>query len=266
MTRQASFQAGAGLPTLPPRPGTNTPAHAPEQLKMFMSAGEIKQQYQPLDADRSDFYDEREGETTSRTQTTWGKPNAKLTTYDKNEGFAKYRENTSDTHYRQYGHSETDEQMWGRKLNESQMSYSDYADVHSGGLGEQATPGYDTLAGRETAPRLGTKESHAGTATWDEHQYHQARYVERKQDEHREKKDWGSLHTTLVDAMAPGGEGFTGFVHLGSQFGESGKPQVVGAHHRIAAMDDIDSNRLLPVLHHKNIFQAKQGFAGIPYT
>lgn len=239
--------------------------HQAEQLPMFMSAREVMHQYQPLDADRQDFYDPREGEPTARSETTGGKPNARLSTYDKKEGFAKHAAQTGDTHYRQYGHSETDEQLWSRKLNESQMPYSEYAEHHGGGMAEERTPGWNSLVNRSSAPKMPDWDK-AGTGTWEEAEQNQASYVQRKQEEHHEGREFGSLHETLSEAMQPGGVGFTGHVHLGSQFGESGKRQIVGAHHRIAAMEDIDPERMLPVVHHKSIYEARGGFAGLPYT
>lgn len=44
-------------------------------------------------------------------------------------------------------------------------------------------------------------------------------------------------------------EGVRKPVTLGTQFGDSGKPQVVGGHHRIATMADIAPDELMPVLH-----------------
>ena len=60
-------------------------------------------------------------------------------------------------------------------------------------------------------------------------------------------------------------------VHLGTQMGKSGKPQVVGGHHRIAVMKEVAPDELMPVLHHEN-FQQAWGQArfnrgkGFPYT
>ena len=42
-------------------------------------------------------------------------------------------------------------------------------------------------------------------------------------------------------------------VHLGTQFGSQGKPQIVGGHHRIAAALETRPDDLIPVVHHEDI-------------
>jgi hypothetical protein len=62
-------------------------------------------------------------------------------------------------------------------------------------------------------------------------------------------------------------------VSLGQQFGNSGKPQVVGGHHRIAVMGEESPDELMPVLHFKSFGQARmqganaeKGRGGWKYT
>lgn len=236
---------------------------------MFMSAGDIKRQYQPLEGDRRDAYDPREGEGTSRPETTAGQPNQRLTPNDR-QTWAMHMQ-SGDTHYRQADQEETDEQFWDRKLDESKMDPDEYVEAHPGGGidNENRTPGYNTFAARASAPQPPGAAGYRSngmqnTSAWDQFDYNQASYVQRKLSEHYESKSWGSLHESLQDAMRPGGEGFTSHVHLGSQFGPSGKRMVAGAHHRIASMDEIDENRLLPVLHHTDTKSARRGFSGYP--
>lgn len=47
--------------------------------------------------------------------------------------------------------------------------------------------------------------------------------------------------------------------------GALGRPEVLGGHHRIAAMSEIDPDALMPVLFHSGPREAKRG-GGYPYT
>ena len=76
------------------------PMSKPEQLPMFMSAGEIMQKYQPLEGDRQSAYDVREGELTNRSRMTGtegqpGQPNPRIRTQDR-EGWIRDRYDSSD--------------------------------------------------------------------------------------------------------------------------------------------------------------------------
>lgn len=263
---------GPSGPYLPPATGnggfaSRTPSTPPQQLPMFMSARDIKSQYQPNDPDRQDSYDWREGEMTNRsrmTATSTGKPgypNQPIKTNDQEWlGRQWGRSSVAEhTHYRDYGPPETDSQVWSRKLEESQLPIHEYNQTHGGALQEERTPGWETLMGRSSAP---TPPSGYEQSAWDAHDAHEAMYVQRKQEEHRAVHGDSyedSLYGRIDDAMKPGGEGFTSLVHLGTQFGMSGKPQIAGGHHRIAAMNEIAPDRLLPVLHQESVLHAKKG-------
>lgn len=248
------------------------PSVQPQQMKMLMSASEIMRDYQPLEGDRQGAYDDREGELTNRSRMTPDSDGRVLTNPripSNDQTWLKNRwgsTNVSEaTHYRGYSPMESDKQLWARKLDESQMPADEYAEVHMGGMmHDNRTPGWETLMGRSSAPQA---SYHTGrTESYDQAQYDQADYVQRKQDEHHWNSN-DSLYDRLSHAMRPGGEGFTGHINLGTQFGDSGKPQVLGAHHRIAAMNDIDSERLLPVIHSQTIMDARNmGSVGWKYT
>ena len=60
-------------------------------------------------------------------------------------------------------------------------------------------------------------------------------------------KDWDNLYGRIAD------EGVTHPVHLSHQFGSQGKKQIGEGHHRIAASEHIDPDRLMPVLHHEDV-------------
>lgn len=71
--------------------------------------------------------------------------------------------------------------------------------------------------------------------------------------------------SSLYDSVAV--EGVKSPVHLGEEQGLLGKPQVVGGHHRIAAQAEIDEDKLMPVLHHRDVSAAKSiGGRGYWYT
>ncbi len=53
-------------------------------------------------------------------------------------------------------------------------------------------------------------------------------------------------------------EGVIHPVRLGRSIGESGKPMVVGGHHRIAAQNELDPDKLMPVMHDINFWSARQ--------
>jgi hypothetical protein len=235
------------------------------QLPMFMSQREIMRDYQPLDGDRQETYQEREGEATNRKFTTDGYPNRPIRANDRNAPWLQ-RQGTAGrtaTHYRDFSRPESDDEMMSRKLDESQMSYEEYADVHSGGPMRNATPSWGTIMAGDSAPQY--QSGHTETFDNDAQEYGQ-----RKVDEHyRNSPGHGSLFDDLAHDMRPGGEGFRGVIHLATgQFGQSGKPSIAGAHHRIAAMGEIDPDRLLPVIHHNRMADARHGRSdeNWPYT
>lgn len=246
---------GSSSPQLWKRPQTE--AH---QLPMFMSAREIQTQYQPLEGDRQSAYDWREGEPTGRAFTTEGQANAPIKSADR-RWLERRGLESGHTHYRTE-HDETDAQVWDRKLNEAMLPHYEYREVHEGfgATGSAKTPGYETLMEHSSAP-WGPRSS-AGTGTWESHQQKVDEWVGQRQDEarmQRHEADQWSLHERLHAAMQPGGEGYTSVVHLGTggPHGQSDKPMVFGAHHRIASMADIDPDRLLPVLHHRQFSEAR---------
>lgn len=131
----------------------------PDQLKMFMSANEIKGQYQPLDGDR--------------------------------EGY------------------EDDNEVWDRKLSEASAP----------------KPYYD-MAHEKVVLNSGSHLDHLKT------------------------------------------HGVTQPVHLGNEYGSSGRREVVGGHHRVAVMSHLSPDQLMPVLHHEDIWEAQSPVMhkAYPYT
>jgi hypothetical protein len=71
--------------------------------------------------------------------------------------------------------------------------------------------------------------------------------------------------TTLPESIAR--EGVKNPVHLSSdQFGAMGKRVVAGGHHRIAAAHEVAPDKLIPVLHHRDVNQAFNAKHGYRYT
>jgi hypothetical protein len=205
----------------------------PDQLKMFMTPKEIHQHYQLWEGDREDA--PRAGELTHSTRTTGGRPTKAMGT--------QTRENwqvSTGTRMRAYN-EESDEQFWLRKTMDSQMDPEEYFEHRHG---TRAPDPYlhavqHGLLARSTAPQSpGTDR----TTRWESYDERARSYMERKHEEQFGGQSlWGSVRQ----------EGVKSPVHLGTQFGERGKPQIVGGHHRIAAAMDTRPNQLIPVLHHE---------------
>lgn len=251
---------GLSQPKRAPTSDSATRTEGPQQLPMFMSQREIMGKFQPLDADRQEAWDPREGEVTGRQFTTIGNENPKIRTSDRAAPFLQRQGSAvaGATHYRDFGQTESLGMMMDRKLEESQMSYGEYAEAHGGGMGTAKTPGYETAMDMTGAPQYqGT--GHTGT-----HEYEMDQFHSQKVDEHYEKMNYGSLYEDLKHDMTPkeqggSGAGFTGLVHLSHQFGSAGKPQIAGAHHRLAALGEIAPDRLLPVVHHETMTESRWG-------
>lgn len=205
------------------------------QLQMFMTPKEIQAHYQPLDGDRGGeglLEPEHSDWLTNRSVNSDGDPNVALTTQQKAGGRGKAYERTESM--------ESDSELWDRKLAESQMDPIDYAEARGDSAAARG-PGMSVLD-RASAPQYSSSGSSGS------HWARAESYIMRKQDEHFNK-------SSLYDSVREGG--VQAPVHLGSQFGVMGKPQVVGGHHRIAAAADIDPNQPIPVLHHADINDAR---------
>jgi hypothetical protein len=213
-----------------------------EQLKMFMTPSEIHAGYQPLDADRemSGDYDRAsysgskpwtkgEGFHEINRATHPGGPQRR-NWVERTEGGGKLTEAT-----------ETDEELWGRKLEEAQ-SYGTRTPGGSGvrNIGQQSShwsggsyePGHETTGGGWASSRESTERYHPGT-------------------------EGMTLHESI------GQTGVQSPVRLGSEVGSMGKPQVVGGHHRLASATEHEAwggmkgEQFIPVLHHESIQEAR---------
>lgn len=253
--RQRQVHATSGPGVVPQRPPGAPETSKPQQLAAFMSQRQIMKQYQPLDADRQEAWDPREGEVTGRQFTTIGNENPKIRTSDRQAPWLQRQGSAAvgATRYRDFGQTESLGMMMDRKLEEAHLPYHEYREVHGGGGDTGATPDIEELWGRSSAPQ------HQGTGHTDTHDWEMHGYLENKLSEHHEAMQ-SSLYENVSEAMKPGGEGFTGLVHLATgQFGSAGKPQIAGAHHRLAILGEVAPDRLLPVVHHEKMGEARHG-------
>lgn len=207
------------------------------QRAMFMTPREIHKRWEPLYGDRHDAY----GMTDAGTETRALQPHVTHQT----AGGSRY----------QSDYVETDEELWGRKLDESMMPKRDYGmDVH--GMGSANTD--DFINQLDLTTNYPAYES-GHTATFDERA---ESWAERKAEQWRAEQD-----DSLYDSIAR--EGVRSPVRLGESHkhwgGQTPKPQIVGGHHRLAAATDIDEDALIPVLHHEDIAEARSGRTQMGY-
>lgn len=222
------------------------PAGTSQQLQMFMTPREITSQYQPLDGDRQEAWPERMpstdnkyGEYTARSRNTQGDSNGRRRT-DEHKG---------KPYYYNPG-METDQQVWDRKLDESQAYPEDYADMRGEGMSYSKDYFNDTGSLRNNASYPKTSDF-TGTGKTDDLYEERHEYKGLKQMDYEYDKNNDSLYDSIRES------GVQYPVHLGTQFGSSNKPEVVGGHHRIAAALDAAPDSPIPVLHHTNINDAR---------
>jgi len=263
----------------PQSPGIAPKVH-PGQFAMFMTPREIRGKYQALDADREDIEDYRAGEPTGRAETTAGKPNHPIFTGLREElGNRRLYNSPESTHARAWQeqvagathvrrddvHTEDDDELFSRKLNESQMPPTEYRELHSGASAGDP-PGWETA--QEDYERRydshgpqepsGSKNNTSGWRSYDnaadEHYENVGLHHERMNDEWEAKH--GDFGPSLYDRIAQ--EGIRNPVHLSyDQMGFLGKQSVVGGHHRLAAQEDINPDTYIPVRHWSSIREAR---------
>ena len=257
----------------PPPSGVPTPLSSPsklspkgEQLKMFMTPNEIKDKYQPLDGDREERADIPGNEGirggydntayTNRPRNTRGESNHALNT----RAFSS----SGSTQYGYNPGSESDSDLWSRKAEESHMSKADYNYAQGG-----------SSYARQQGPQMNTDEifenpnypvQYKGEDTGN-YEDRENSFIDARVNSHENKVE-AYMQDDRSLAQSVASEGVQNPVHLGTQFGSSGKPQIVGGHHRIAAASESRPDDLIPVLHHDSIFQARKDASsgGYKYT
>ena len=182
---------------------------------MFMTPTDITSQYQPLAADREEAW---RGE-------------------DYNHGDYEM---------------ENDEELWGRKRTEAQLSPEEYHEQRYGEPPEMSALDYESVAERTSYPQ---QPLSATTSAYDEWEYKEGEYLERKGEEKIREYNTKWSGPSLYESVRQ--QGVQKPVHLGQQFGDVDKPQIVGGHHRIISARDTRPNQLIPVIHHESIAAAQ---------
>lgn len=212
-------------------------AEKPEQLKMFMSAREIEAKWQPLDGDRKEVYggrgETRTGGTLPESQYATDKLPRKnwYTPGGRDRAWTTGGEHLSRSRVIKEN-IETDEQLWDRKAEEAYDP--EYSPV-SAKRANSFTMRSATTGGRSNQPM--------GTDTANTYEQPQGAHFRHSWD------------TTLGESIESVGVKYP--VHLGQTKGSQGKPQVVGGHHRMAVMRNLNPDQLMPVLHHQDLKHAR---------
>ena len=255
------------------RPTRELPAHMqtglggstePRQLKMFMSGQEIMDEYQPLDGDRSPIDDDQPITKQERRPHPGPAENGPQYPVERDVDVAKYGVrawgNTTggDAFFRSAGgtakktidtREEDDDELWSRKLSESKMAPNEYDLAHNA-FAKNMPEMSDVQFGNSMPVRA----KHEGTTSFEDREYDYYLDKDMQQDAKYEEKleAYESPDNSLYNQIAR--EGVRSPISLNdpdnyTKFGESGKPQIAGGHHRLAAQFDQDPEKLMPVLH-----------------
>ena len=191
-----------------------------EQLKMFMTPKEIHAGWQPLDADRHPASEySSAGSGTLGSAARWG-----------NDSRGDYYERTTGGGtWTQRENAESSEDLWARKHEEAH------------GYGDEDSYDAHMVGGRSTQYTYMPTEMTTGGS-----------HI-------REPGTWqvtrpGVEPMTLGESIRE--SGVQSPIRLGQNIGSEDKPQVVGGHHRLAVASD-QPDRLVPVLHHQDIWEAR---------
>lgn len=205
--------------------------HAPHerQLQMLMSAREIQQQYAPAEGDRmykgTDSYVNFGTAPGGLTDTRAGEITDRRATTDARLNERWGHPVTGERYFKRTAERvrppiETNTEMWQRKSRESAESPEEVRDRH---------------IRHYKATGLATPEQVVAFAA--------------KPLEHDK---------SLIEHLQAGGD--TGIIPLGvtsNPLSSSRKPMVAGGQHRVAALGEIDPDRLVPVEHYQNTHDAK---------
>lgn len=254
------------------RPASELPAHLqtglggssePRQLKMFMSGQEIMDEYQPLDGDRKPI-EESEPLANQKRRPRPG-PTADGPQYPversvpAQDGVKAWGNTTGgDAYFRTEGgtakkltdvREESDDEVWDRKVAEAKMAPNEYDLAHNA-FAKNMPEMSDVQFGNSMPVRA----KHEGTWSFEEREHSYYIGKEMEQDARYEAKleAYENPDNSLYNSIKR--EGVKSPISLNdpgnyNRFGESGKPQVAGGHHRLASQFDQDPEKLMPVLH-----------------
>ena len=223
----------------------------PNQLRMFMTPTEIVNQYQPLEGDREEVMSDsaRSWERTNRTHTTMGASNIPDPPTQSNpKGRYPYAPGTGN--FIRPDRMETDDELWTRKREESQMDPDDYESYRG-----ESSPKHFDIEGALERPSAPQAPSTDRSSAWEQHDYLEHEYIERK---HADWQIQVGNRQSIFDSVAQSGVAKP--VHLATeQAGPSGKQEIVGGHHRIAAALESRPHDYIPVEHHQTLAHAQFG-------
>jgi hypothetical protein len=272
---------------------------------MFMTPREIQSHYQVLDGDRYENYaetygtnDSRAGERTQRVRRTDGayNPQTEVNAYDSDGealGRVPVRIRPDANHPTSVQRQETDEEVLARKYEEADEAPASGYHGNNGGWGNSngtryyderfdattSSPGHYTgkpggplrmidrmtqRNGREVPnyrrnpgsawsgmSTFGSRRHTGDDETWVSHPE-----VAKSPDQPQ--------HSSMVESII--NQGVLSPIRLGTEnIGSQGKQEMVGGHHRFAVALNHAPDKLVPVLFHKDIFDAKAD-RSYPYT
>lgn len=226
---------------------------------MFMSGKEIMDEYQPLDGDRHPVT--TEAPLSAQHTRPTAPPSGQGYPVERRMGRGKQAwGNTTggDAYYRSAGGTATkvvdnreeyDDELWDRKVSEAKLPPDEYDEAHNG-YQKNAPEMSDVQFGNSMPVRA----KHEGTWTFEERENSYYVGKEMEQDiKYEAKMDaYTDPNNSLYNQIAR--EGVKKPISLNDpgnymRFGDSGKPQVAGGHHRLASQFDQDPEKLMPVLH-----------------
>ena len=254
-----------------------------EQLKMFMTPKEVHAGWAPLDADRKENWDEGGTYEGTYEPKSWDTGdtypsdvnNAGTHTYAVAErrypgiqsgpggnDAGTIRRTRGGGKYRLYDRGsgntgqESDDDLWERKVEEASSwgrtgQHGEYGQRDPAKAHESGTLG--SFKGQPTGLKANGGGQVSDTA-WDRHFARENAHEEKRHEQRMAQED-AHTNETLYDSIAR--EGVKAPIHLGRQVGSMGKPQIVGGHHRLAVATDVDSDKLIPVMHHETIYDAQ---------
>lgn len=255
------------------RPQSELPAHLqtglggseePEQLRMFMTAQEIMDEFQPLDGDRRSI-DEMEDLPASKQYTrsapesgvvkypverrvnggegreAWGNTTGGSVFERSKGGTAKKLVNTRE---------ETDQELWERKLKETKMSPKEYDKEHH--TYAKNMPEMSDVSFGNSMP---VRAKHEGTFTFEEREqsYYDGKEMEQdarfeaKMEAYKDPKN--SLFNRIESDKVVNNPIALNDPGNYRRFGDSGKPQIANGHHRLAAQHALNPDQYMPVLY-----------------
>lgn len=256
----------------------------PEALKMFSSAREIMATYKPLEGDREEVSHDYDWDNPSSSEQTWRSKNSNYYRNPKNPNWSGNalpetpqgsERQTDDAGNKQYirshqGEMETDEQLWSRKGEEA-FDPEGRQGAFGGYSGAEPRDPHTTMRSMDTQGNtLEESEQTVTDQTWDD-SAGDWKTAHRPMHRHPGREGKFGGYDSLGDALQnkgydwsrhPEGVGegrfkFPVSVQFQGTAGPEG-PMVLGGHHRVAAMNQINPDTPVPIEYFDNFWHAKR--------